>query len=71
MERAAAIYGNFADEGFRDTERRTTPSVKRVDYMTVYTSDLVAAVRKAAGNIGNNFIYISCAGGGKSMFSES
>ncbi|XP_022879230.1 uncharacterized protein LOC111396873 isoform X2 [Olea europaea var. sylvestris] len=51
LERAAAIYGNFADEGFRDTERRTTPSVKRVDYMTVYTSDLVAAVRKAAGNI--------------------
>jgi hypothetical protein len=27
-------------------------STKTVDYMTVYTSDLVKAVRKAAGNIG-------------------
>ncbi|KAL2525842.1 phosphoglucosamine mutase family protein [Abeliophyllum distichum] len=51
LECAADIYGNFADEYFRDAERRTTQSVKRVDYMTLYTSDLVAAVRKAAGNM--------------------
>ncbi|KAL8538594.1 hypothetical protein ACS0TY_000565 [Phlomoides rotata] len=51
LERAADIYKNFTDEGLRDTERRAAQSVKRVDYMTVYTSDLVEAVRKAAGNI--------------------
>lgn len=26
--------------------------IKRVDYMNIYTSDLVKAVRKAAGNTG-------------------
>lgn len=52
LERAADIYKNFTDEGLREAEKRAAQSVKRVDYMTVYTSDLVAAVRKAAGNIG-------------------
>ncbi|XP_020549257.1 uncharacterized protein LOC105161098 isoform X2 [Sesamum indicum] len=51
LERAADIYKNFTDEGLRDAERKAAESVKRVDYMTVYTSDLVAAVRKAAGNV--------------------
>ncbi|KAL0283430.1 UNVERIFIED_CONTAM: Phosphomannomutase [Sesamum angustifolium] len=51
LERAADIYKNFTDEGLREAERKATQSVKRVDYMTVYTSDLVAAVRKAAGNV--------------------
>ncbi|KAL0402245.1 UNVERIFIED_CONTAM: Phosphoglucomutase [Sesamum latifolium] len=51
LERAADIYKNFTDEGLREAERKAAQSVKRVDYMTVYTSDLVAAVRKAAGNI--------------------
>lgn len=52
LERAAEIYKNFTDESLSDTERKAAQSVKRVDYMTVYTSDLVEAVRKAAGNIG-------------------
>ncbi|KAI3458976.1 hypothetical protein Pfo_015639 [Paulownia fortunei] len=51
LERAADIHKNFTDEGLRDAERRAAQSVKRVDYMTVYTSGLVAAVRKAAGNV--------------------
>ncbi|KAL0303162.1 UNVERIFIED_CONTAM: Phosphoglucomutase [Sesamum radiatum] len=51
LERAAGIYKNFTDEGLREAERKAAQSVKRVDYMTVYTSDLVAAVRKAAGNV--------------------
>ncbi|KAK4430908.1 Phosphohexose mutase [Sesamum alatum] len=51
LERAADIYKNFTDEGLREAERKAAQSVKRVDYMTVYTSDLVAAVRKAAGNV--------------------
>ncbi|KAL8052125.1 hypothetical protein ABFS82_06G189900 [Erythranthe guttata] len=46
LERAADIYKNFTEEGLRDPQ-----SVKRVDYMAVYTSDLVAAVRKASGDI--------------------
>ncbi|KAK6270967.1 hypothetical protein POUND7_008065 [Theobroma cacao] len=40
LERAADIYSNFL-----------TTSVQKVDYMAVYTSDLVKAVRKAAGNV--------------------
>ncbi|KAK6136042.1 hypothetical protein DH2020_030208 [Rehmannia glutinosa] len=50
LERAADIHKNFTDEGLRESERKAAQSVRRVDYMTVYTSDLVAAVRKAAGN---------------------
>lgn len=52
LERAADIYHNFSDEGLREAGKKAAQSVKRVDYMAVYTSDLVAAVRKAAGNIG-------------------
>ncbi|KAK4385894.1 Phosphomannomutase [Sesamum angolense] len=51
LERAADIYKNFTNEGLREAERKAAQSVKRVDYMTVYTSVLVAAVRKAAGNV--------------------
>ncbi|KAG8380500.1 hypothetical protein BUALT_Bualt06G0022100 [Buddleja alternifolia] len=51
LERAADIYKNFTDEGLRDAEKKAAESVKRVEYMNVYTSDLVAAVRKAAGNL--------------------
>lgn len=35
-----------------NSEGKASKSIKKVDYMTVYTSDLVKAVRKAAGNIG-------------------
>ncbi|XP_051130898.1 uncharacterized protein LOC127251294 isoform X1 [Andrographis paniculata] len=51
LERAADIYKTFTAEGLNDNEKRAAQSVKRVDYMSVYTSDLVAAVRKAAGNL--------------------
>lgn len=51
LERAANIYQNFTAEGLMDAERKALLSIKRVDYMAVYTSDLVAAVRKASGNI--------------------
>ena len=52
LERAANIYTNFTLESLKDAERKASSSVKRVDYMAVYTSHLVDAVRKAAGNIG-------------------
>lgn len=52
LERAANIYNQFSDESLKNSEIMASLSIKIVDYMTVYTSDLVKAVRKAAGNIG-------------------
>ncbi|EXC48062.1 hypothetical protein L484_001565 [Morus notabilis] len=51
LERAADIYRNFTAEGLTISKEKASASVKRVDYMTLYTADLVKAVRKAAGNI--------------------
>ncbi|KAJ0103663.1 hypothetical protein Patl1_06092 [Pistacia atlantica] len=51
LERAAHIYSNFTNEGLLNSRKKASTSVKKVDYMTVYASDLVKAVRKAAGNI--------------------
>ncbi|XP_061998853.1 uncharacterized protein LOC133716134 isoform X1 [Rosa rugosa] len=51
LERAADIYNKFTVEGLTSSKEKALASVKRVDYMNVYTSDLVKAVRKAAGNI--------------------
>nr|KYP53087.1 Phosphomannomutase/phosphoglucomutase [Cajanus cajan] len=52
LERAANIYNQFTTESLTNSERKASLSIKKVDYMIVYTSDLVKAVRKAAGNIG-------------------
>lgn len=52
LERAADVYDKFTVEGLTSSKEKVLASVKRVDYMSVYTSDLVKAVRKAAGNIG-------------------
>ncbi|XP_031104626.1 uncharacterized protein LOC116009644 isoform X1 [Ipomoea triloba] len=51
LTHAANIYEKFADEDLKNAETKAPVSVKKVDYMSVYTSNLVAAVRKAAGNI--------------------
>ncbi|GFS30059.1 phosphoglucosamine mutase family protein [Actinidia rufa] len=51
LECAANIYTHFTSESLKDAERKASSSVKRVDYMAVYTSHLVDAVHKAAGNI--------------------
>ncbi|XP_011041007.1 PREDICTED: uncharacterized protein LOC105137102 isoform X1 [Populus euphratica] len=51
LEHAVDIYNSFTDEGLMKSKGKASESLKRVDYMTVYTSDLVKAVRKAAGNI--------------------
>ncbi|XP_030472996.1 uncharacterized protein LOC115690696 isoform X2 [Syzygium oleosum] len=51
LERAADIFKNSSVEALMDARNKASASVKRVDYMTVYTSDLVKAVRRAAGNI--------------------
>lgn len=57
LERAADIHKKFTAEGITTSNEKVYASVKRVDYMNVYTSDLVKAVRKAAGNIGK-FFYV-------------
>ncbi|MCL7035450.1 hypothetical protein MKW94_001234 [Papaver nudicaule] len=51
LERAASIYANFSVDGLKNSERAASATVKRVDYMSAYSSNLVKAVRKAAGNI--------------------
>lgn len=56
LERAADIYQYFATESLIGSERKSSSSIERVDYMSVYSSDLVAAVRKASGNTGNDIM---------------
>jgi phosphomannomutase len=51
LERAAILYKRISDKDLIIDENEAKPSVKKVDYMAVYTGDLVAAVRKASGNI--------------------
>ncbi|KAJ7975063.1 Phosphoglucomutase/phosphomannomutase family protein [Quillaja saponaria] len=51
LERAADVYEKFTKEGLINSKGKASTSIKRADYMTVYASDLVQAVRKAAGNI--------------------
>ncbi|KAL5569326.1 hypothetical protein UlMin_025901 [Ulmus minor] len=51
LERAADIYKKFTVEGLATSKGKASASIKKVDYMDVYTSNLVKAVRKAAGNI--------------------
>ncbi|GAV79590.1 PGM_PMM_I domain-containing protein [Cephalotus follicularis] len=60
LKRAADMYNNFTDEGLMDKKRRASASVKRVDYMTVYRSDLVKAVHKDEGNIGKGSSTSGC-----------
>ena len=63
LERAVDIYNSFTDEGLMKSKRKASEFLKRVDYMTLYTSDLVKAVRKAAGNIGKcskTVVIINC-----------
>ncbi|XP_047321362.1 phosphomannomutase/phosphoglucomutase isoform X2 [Impatiens glandulifera] len=50
LERAANIYNDFTVESLKESEKRAATAVKAVDYMAVYSSDLVSAVRRAAGN---------------------
>ncbi|GLT68010.1 hypothetical protein SLA2020_402750 [Shorea laevis] len=51
LERAADIYNNFTESSLMNSKEKASASIRRVDYMTIYTSELVKAVRKAAGNI--------------------
>ncbi|XP_068652904.1 uncharacterized protein [Aristolochia californica] len=50
LERAADFYHKFSVESLKESENSASSALK-VDYMTIYTSNLVTAVRKAAGGI--------------------
>ncbi|XP_020685409.1 uncharacterized protein LOC110101725 isoform X1 [Dendrobium catenatum] len=51
LERARIIYEKFLPESLKESVQDRSLSFKKIEYMTVYTSDLVKAVRQAAGNI--------------------
>ncbi|KAJ3678478.1 hypothetical protein LUZ60_002281 [Juncus effusus] len=51
LMRASTLYENLMNEGLKVSQNEINANVKKVDYMSIYTSDLVSAVRKAAGNI--------------------
>ncbi|KAJ0643647.1 putative phosphomannomutase [Helianthus annuus] len=51
LERAANIYNDFTPESLKDAEKKASLSISKVDYMSVYASDLVTVIRKASVNI--------------------
>ncbi|XP_023767501.1 uncharacterized protein LOC111916095 [Lactuca sativa] len=53
LEHAANIYNGFTPESLEEAERKLSSSTTKVDYMAIYASNLVIAVRKASGKIGN------------------
>ncbi|KAH1230397.1 Phosphomannomutase/phosphoglucomutase [Glycine max] len=57
LERAADIYNQFTEESLPNSERKASLSIKKVDYMIVYTSDL-AKVLEPLGAItsGSQFL---------------
>ncbi|KAH1191432.1 Phosphomannomutase/phosphoglucomutase [Glycine max] len=57
LERAADIYNRFTEESLTNSERKASLSIKKVDYMIVYTSDL-AKVLEPLGAItsGSQFL---------------
>lgn len=53
LGRAAEFYRNLnSTDGLKNSRGKGSASIEQVDYMSVYASDLVKAVRKAAGNKG-------------------
>lgn len=53
LGRGAEFYRNLnSTDGLKNSRGKGSASIEQVDYMSVYASDLVKAVRKAAGNKG-------------------
>uniref|UniRef100_A0A0E0LK23 phosphoglucomutase (alpha-D-glucose-1,6-bisphosphate-dependent) n=1 Tax=Oryza punctata TaxID=4537 RepID=A0A0E0LK23_ORYPU len=50
LERASGIYEDSSHGGTQELEQASKGEVSNVDYMSIYASDLVKAVRKSAGN---------------------
>lgn len=59
LQRASSIYDKLSEDGVKVSNKDVDASVRKVDYMSIYTADLVAAVRKAAGDKGiyDNFYF--------------
>ena len=54
LERASRVY----EESAHGDKQEQTGSVNHVDYMSIYASNLVEAVRKSAGNKGVHHMLI-------------
>lgn len=52
LERASKIYEESANGNQKEQEDAFRGAVTNVDYMSIYASDLVQAVRKSAGDKG-------------------
>uniref|UniRef100_A0A0D3GQH0 phosphoglucomutase (alpha-D-glucose-1,6-bisphosphate-dependent) n=1 Tax=Oryza barthii TaxID=65489 RepID=A0A0D3GQH0_9ORYZ len=50
LERASRIYEDSSHGSTQELEQASKGEVSNVDYMSIYASDLVKAVRKSAGN---------------------
>uniref|UniRef100_A0A0D9WYE1 phosphoglucomutase (alpha-D-glucose-1,6-bisphosphate-dependent) n=1 Tax=Leersia perrieri TaxID=77586 RepID=A0A0D9WYE1_9ORYZ len=50
LERASRIYEDSSHGSIKESEQTLKGEVTNVDYMSIYASDLVKAVRKSAGN---------------------
>eukprot|EP00252_Welwitschia_mirabilis_P019082 TRINITY_DN4329_c0_g1_i1.p1 TRINITY_DN4329_c0_g1~~TRINITY_DN4329_c0_g1_i1.p1 ORF type:complete len:545 (-),score=151.72 TRINITY_DN4329_c0_g1_i1:314-1948(-) len=51
LDRAEGIYNSLSEKSRKASFEASAKISREVDYMTIYTLDLVKAVRKAAGNI--------------------
>ncbi|GJY32279.1 phosphoglucosamine mutase family protein, partial [Tanacetum coccineum] len=51
LARAANIYSGFTAKSLKEAERKASLLISKVDYMSFYAFYLIAAVRKASGNI--------------------
>lgn len=58
LERASKIYEESAHGNLKEQEEASRGVVANVDYMSIYASDLVQAVRKSAGDKGAFMCYI-------------
>ena len=52
LERASKIYEESAHGKGKEQEKASRGAVTNVDYMSIYASDLVQAVRRSAGDKG-------------------
>lgn len=58
LERASKIYEESAHNNLKEQGEASKGVVTNVDYMSIYASDLVQAVRKSAGDKGASMCYI-------------
>lgn len=57
LARAAKIYDGFTEESLEKSAQAAASATSEVDYMKRYTADLVEAVRKGAGGVGEKRLF--------------